>query len=149
MSEKPDAEVGEMNEDQSAKCPVVNAFPTEGGSANRGWWPQQLNLTILRKHPAEASPLGADFDYAAAFEGLDLAAVKADLTEVMTTSQDWWPADFGHYGPFMIRMAWPYFCLTGHSSRRALSRLPLSGQLLSGANRCWPSPAPPRPSSIR
>jgi len=106
VSEKPDAEVGEMNEDQSAKCPVVNAFPTEGGSANRGWWPQQLNLSILRKHPAEANPLGADFDYAAAFNGLDLAAVKADLTAAMTASQDWWPADFGHYGPFMIRMAW-------------------------------------------
>ena len=105
MSDKPDAEVGEMNE-SSAKCPVVHSHPAEGGSANRAWWPNQLNLSILRKHPAVANPMGDEFDYAAAFNGLDLAAVKQDLTAVMTDSQDWWPADFGHYGPFMIRMAW-------------------------------------------
>ncbi|MBU4466055.1 MAG: catalase/peroxidase HPI [Actinobacteria bacterium] len=76
------------------------------GSANRVWWPEKLNLKVLAKNPAESNPLGADFDYAAAFAALDLAAVKRDIAEVQTTSQDWWPADFGHYGPFMIRMAW-------------------------------------------
>jgi catalase-peroxidase len=107
VSEKPDAEVGEMNEDQSGGCPVAEAkYPVEGGATNRGWWPNQLNLTILRKHNEVANPLGADFDYAAAFQALDLAAVKQDLATVMTDSQEWWPADFGHYGPFMIRMAW-------------------------------------------
>ena len=105
--EQPDAKVGEMNVEEAGGCPVsAGKHPTEGGATNRGWRPQQLNLAILRKHPAVANPMGAGFDYAAAFEGLDLAAVKADITEVMTTSQDWWPADFGHYGPLFIRMAW-------------------------------------------
>ncbi|GAA2567403.1 catalase/peroxidase HPI [Microbacterium binotii] len=76
------------------------------GSANRVWWPKKLNLRLLAKNPVVGNPLGEDFDYKAAFEALDLAAVKQDLLEVMTTSQDWWPADFGHYGPLMIRMAW-------------------------------------------
>ncbi len=107
MSEKPDAEVGEMNEDRDAGCPVAHAkYPVEGGATNRGWWPNQLNLTILRKHADVANPMGGDFDYAEAFNSLDLAAVKQDLEEVMTTSQEWWPADFGHYGPLFIRMAW-------------------------------------------
>nr|WP_246313565.1 catalase/peroxidase HPI [Janibacter alkaliphilus] len=79
--------------------------PTQG-DANRDWWPGRLNLTILAKNQPVSNPLGADFDYATAFEGLDLAAVKRDIAEVLTTSQDWWPADFGHYGPLMIRMAW-------------------------------------------
>jgi catalase-peroxidase len=79
--------------------------PTEGGG-NRDWWPNRLNLEILRKHPAEANPMGAGFDYAAEFESLDLDELARDVDEVLTTSQDWWPADFGHYGPFMIRMAW-------------------------------------------
>ncbi len=106
MSDQPNAEVGEMNQ-SDAKCPVANAkHPAEGGASNRSWWPNQLNLSILRKHPDVSNPLGGDFDYAAAFEGLDLAAVKADLAAVMTDSQDWWPADFGHYGPLMVRMAW-------------------------------------------
>ena len=114
MSEKPDAVVGEMNdatEDAALKCPVAHdgraraPHPTKGGG-NRGWWPDRLNLRILAKNPAVANPLGEDFDYGAAFAQLDLAAVKADIAEVLTTSQDWWPADFGNYGPFMIRMAW-------------------------------------------
>ena len=109
-----DAKVGDMNAEENegsneGRCPVMHGdlpkHPAEGHS-NREWWPNQLNLKILRKHPAEANPMGADFDYKAAFESLDLAAVKADITDVLTTSQDWWPADFGHYGPFMIRMAW-------------------------------------------
>ncbi|MCB0895264.1 MAG: catalase/peroxidase HPI [Nocardioidaceae bacterium] len=80
------------------------AVTTSGG--NRGWWPQRLNLKVLAKNPAVANPLGEDFDYAEAFRGLDLAAVKQDIGAVLTDSQDWWPADFGNYGPFMIRMAW-------------------------------------------
>ena len=76
------------------------------GDANRDWWPNKLNLKILAKNPAVANPLGEEFNYAEAFKTLDLAAVKRDIAEVLTTSQDWWPADFGNYGPLMIRMAW-------------------------------------------
>jgi catalase-peroxidase len=76
------------------------------GDANTEWWPNRLNLKILAKNPAVANPLGAEFAYAEAFQTLDLAAVKRDIAEVLTTSQDWWPADFGNYGPLMIRMAW-------------------------------------------
>ena len=80
--------------------------PTEGGS-NRDWWPNQLNLKILRKHPAVANPMDADFDYAAAFNtARPRRAARATSTQVLTDSQDWWPADFGHYGPLFIRMAW-------------------------------------------
>ncbi|GGC58016.1 catalase-peroxidase [Hoyosella rhizosphaerae] len=104
MSDSPDAVVEEMNEDQADKCPF-SKHPTAGGG-NRDWWPNQLNLKILRKYPAKANPMDPDFDYAAEFNSLDLAAVKKDIAEVLTTSQDWWPADFGHYGPLMIRMAW-------------------------------------------
>ncbi|GAB2677195.1 catalase/peroxidase HPI [Nocardia goodfellowii] len=101
--------IAEANtEPAESGCPVGAGrlkYPTEGGS-NRDWWPDQLNLKILQKNPAVANPLGEDFDYSAAFATLDLAAVKQDIVEVMTTSQDWWPADFGHYGPFFVRMAW-------------------------------------------
>ncbi|HEY1624306.1 MAG TPA: catalase/peroxidase HPI [Streptosporangiaceae bacterium] len=88
-------------------CPVFpgRVHPTMG-DANREWWPNKLNLKVLAKNPAVANPLGGEFNYAEAFNCLDLAAVKADIAEVLTTSQDWWPADFGHYGPLMIRMAW-------------------------------------------
>ncbi|MDX8151258.1 catalase/peroxidase HPI [Patulibacter brassicae] len=107
---KPDAEVGEMNQPESASggCPVAHdrlPHPTTG-DANRTWWPERLNLKILAKNPPAANPLGEEFDYAQAFERLDLAAVKRDIEEVVTTSQDWWPADFGHYGGLMIRLAW-------------------------------------------
>ena len=108
MSESPDAVVGEMNEESGGGCPVVGGrapHPTQGGGS-RGWWPNRLNLKILVKNPAVANPLGEEFNYAAAFETLDLPSVKRDIEDVLTTSQDWWPADFGHYGPFMIRMAW-------------------------------------------
>ncbi|MFJ8166612.1 catalase/peroxidase HPI [Streptomyces sp. NPDC096136] len=97
-----------MSEKQAEGCPVAHGrapHPTQGGG-NRQWWPDSLNLKILAKNPAVANPLGEDFDYAKAFDTLDLPAVKQDIAEVLTTSQDWWPADFGHYGPFMIRMAW-------------------------------------------
>lgn len=89
-------------------CPVASGrrpHPTEG-AANREWWPNQLNLKILQKNPAVADPMGQEFNYAREFKTLDLAVVKQDIAEVLTTSQNWWPADFGHYGPFMIRMAW-------------------------------------------
>ena len=103
------AEVGEMNQDAPAgQCPVLHdglAHPTQG-DANSAWWPERLNLKILAKNQPVLNPLGADFDYPAAFEALDLGAVKADITAILTDSQDWWPADFGHYGPLMIRMAW-------------------------------------------
>ncbi|MEU9129524.1 catalase/peroxidase HPI [Kitasatospora sp. NPDC048540] len=108
MSENHDAIVTEAKSEGAGGCPVVHGrapHPTQGGG-NRQWWPERLNLKILAKNPAVANPLGGEFDYAAAFNTLDLAAVKQDIAEVLTTSQDWWPADFGHYGPFMIRMAW-------------------------------------------
>jgi catalase-peroxidase len=91
-----------------ASCPVLpgaQPHPTTG-SANERWWPNQLNLRILKKNPVVGNPLGEDFDYAAAFKSLDLEAVKADIAATLNTSQDWWPADFGHYGPLMVRMAW-------------------------------------------
>ncbi|MEC7351999.1 MAG: peroxidase family protein, partial [Planctomycetota bacterium] len=77
-----------------------------GARSNRDWWPNQLNLSILHQDPPAGNPLGESFDYAAAFEALDVDAVREDIMKVMVTSMDWWPADFGHYGPFFIRMAW-------------------------------------------
>ncbi len=87
-----------------AKCPFNHT--AGGGTSNRDWWPKQLRLDLLAQHSSKSNPMGEDFDYAAAFKSLDLAAVKADLAKLMTDSQDWWPADFGHYGPLFIRMAW-------------------------------------------
>ena len=95
--------------DNGSKCPVAHGqtpHTTAGGTSNRDWWPNQLNLGILHQNSPEADPMGPDFDYAAAFKSLDLQAVKKDLTALMTDSKDWWPADYGHYGPLFIRMAW-------------------------------------------
>ncbi|MGF6603662.1 catalase-peroxidase [Paraburkholderia sp. GAS448] len=87
-----------------AKCPFNHA--AGGGTTNRDWWPQQLRLDLLSQHSGKSNPLDSSFNYAEAFKSLDLAAVKQDLAALMTESQDWWPADFGHYGPLFIRMAW-------------------------------------------
>ena len=86
-----------------SRCPFHRATRSTG---NRDWWPNQLNLKVLHQHGLESDPMGKDFDYAKAFKQLDFAALKEDLHALMTDSQDWWPADFGHYGPLFIRMAW-------------------------------------------
>lgn len=93
---------------ETGKCPVVHHTPKVrmSGTSNRDWWPNQLKLNILRQHTTASNPMDPDFDYAEAFKSLDLAAVKQDIFVLMTDSQDWWPADYGHYGPFFIRMAW-------------------------------------------
>ena len=92
-----------------SKCPVMGGsqrHSAKGTIANQKWWPNQLNLKILHQNPSSASPMDNGFDYAKEFQTLDLSAVKQDLYDLMTDSQDWWPADYGHYGPFFIRMAW-------------------------------------------
>ncbi len=92
-----------------AKCPFTgkSAIPAAGGGTrNQDWWPNQLRLNILRQHSSLTNPMDKDFDYAKEFQSLDLQALKQDIYELMTNSQDWWPADYGHYGPFFIRMAW-------------------------------------------
>ena len=97
------------NNDNAGKCPVLsgkNNQNAKGTTANQHWWPNQLSLKMLAQNTPATSPMGADFDYAQAFKALDLDAVCADLHALMTDSQDWWPADYGHYGPFFIRMAW-------------------------------------------
>ena len=108
MSVEHDAKVGDMDDEAAGGCPFSSGelnHPTEG-AGNRDWWPRQLNLSILRKHPAEANPMGTDFDYAKEFATVDLAELKRDLAEVLTDSKPWWPADFGNYGGLFIRMAW-------------------------------------------
>ena len=100
----------EDNSNNVSKCPVTGATGKHsvgaGGTKIRDWWPNQLKLNILRQHSPKSNPMGEDFDYTEEFKSLDLNAVKNDLHKLMTDSQDWWPADFGHYGPFFIRMAW-------------------------------------------
>ena len=98
-----------MENNSAAKCPFSGGTVKKSagaGTGNRDWWPNQLKTHILRQHSELSNPMEKDFNYAAAFASLDQAAVKKDIEEVMTTSQDWWPADYGHYGPFFIRMAW-------------------------------------------
>ncbi len=100
------------NQQQSsnaAKCPFSSGQLKQsagGGTRNHDWWPNQLKLNILRQHSSLSNPLDPSFDYASAFKSLDLNAVKNDIVELMTKSQPWWPADYGHYGPLFIRMAW-------------------------------------------
>ena len=94
---------------ENSRCPVTgatHAHTTGGGPSNRDWWPNQLRLDVLHQHSSKSNPMGQGFNYAEEFRNLDLAAVKQDLLALMTDSQDWWPADFGHYGPLFVRMAW-------------------------------------------
>ncbi len=98
-----------MSDATATQCPFSGAAPKHsagGGATNRDWWPNQLRLDLLSQHSSKSDPMGEDFDYVKEFQSLDLAAVKKDLAALMTDSQDWWPADFGHYGPLFIRMAW-------------------------------------------
>ncbi len=108
MSEGHETVVGEMNDTTAGGCPVAGNHLTNPleGDANHDWWPKRLNLKILDKDSPARNPFGESFDYAEEFKTLDLDAVKQDIAEVLTNSQDWWPADFGNYGPLMIRMAW-------------------------------------------
>ena len=99
-----------MESNDISKCPFLNATTKHnfggGGTKNRDWWPDGLKLNILRQHSSLSNPMDKDFNYAEEFKTLDLKAVKKDLHDLMTDSQAWWPADFGHYGPFFIRMSW-------------------------------------------
>jgi len=98
------------NSNDISKCPFHGAMAKNtvggGGTQNRDWWPNQLKVGILRQHSSLSDPMGENFNYAEAFKSLDFPALKKDLHALMTDSQDWWPADFGHYGPLFIRMAW-------------------------------------------
>ncbi|MFN3969905.1 MAG: catalase/peroxidase HPI [Gemmobacter sp.] len=97
------------NDSAAGKCPVLHGAArhvTHSLRSNADWWPEQINLKILHQHSAKSDPMGADFNYARAFEGIDYVALKRDLTALMTDSQPWWPADYGHYGPLFVRMAW-------------------------------------------
>ncbi|MBU2995672.1 catalase/peroxidase HPI [Cellulophaga baltica] len=103
-----DGKAWDVNE-SAAQCPFLNGELNQaagGGTTNRDWWPNSLNLNILRLHSSKSDPMDKDFNYAEAFKSLDIEAVKKDLFELMEDSQEWWPADYGHYGPFFIRMAW-------------------------------------------
>ena len=96
------------NDAAAGKCPFMHGKPTAARfttRSNRDWWPNQLNLRILSQQSAKSNPMGEGFDYAEAFKGVDVAALKKDLIALMTVSQDWWPADYGHYGPFFVRMS--------------------------------------------
>ena len=98
-----------LNNNDPSKCPYLGGSLNQaagGGTTNQDWWPNQLRLNVLRQNSSLTNPMDEDFDYAKEFNSLDLAEVKKDIVEALTTSQDWWPADYGHYGPFMIRMAW-------------------------------------------
>ena len=92
--------------ESAGKCPVMHGGSTTMAREISGWWPEALNLDILHQHDSKTDPMGADFDYRKEVVALDVDALKADLFALMTDSQDWWPADWGHYGGLMIRMAW-------------------------------------------
>jgi len=96
----------EQNGNGSGECPFTGGAGKGRRRGNRDWWPESLDLSILRSNSSLSDPMGEDFNYAAEFKSLDLNAVIGDLRALMTDSQDWWPADFGHYGPLFIRMAW-------------------------------------------
>ena len=101
--------MNEMSVDAKGKCPVMhgaNAYKANGSTANQHWWPNQLNLKVLHQNTPQSDPMAEDFNYAEEFKSLNLEGLKKDLFALMTDSQEWWPADYGHYGPFFIRMAW-------------------------------------------
>jgi len=109
MEDKKNSSTTSHNTNGESKCPFTGGAVKQsagGGTKNSDWWPNQLNLNILRQHSSLSNPMGEDFNYAEEFKKLDLDAVKKDLFDLMTNSQDWWPADYGHYGPLFIRMAW-------------------------------------------
>ena len=121
------------------KCPINREMNVGGGGTrNRDWWPDSLKLNILRQHTDVTNPLGPDFDYAAAFNTLDYNALKADLRALMTDSQDWWPADFGHYGGLFVRMAWHsagtyrVFDGRGGAGQVSLPKLPVNRAATTG-----------------
>ena len=131
------------------KCPVVHAQTSLGVMSNRSWWPNQLNLGILHQHTQRSNPMDAGFDYAKAFKGLDHAGLKRDLTALMTDSQDWWPADYGHYGGLFIRMAWHAAgtyriqdgrggASTGNQRFAPLNSWPDNGNLDKARRLLWP-----------
>ena len=139
------------NTPSAGKCPVmhVQSSVTSGGTTNRDWWPNQLNLRVLHQNPVAGNPLGAEFNYADEFKKLDLKALKQDLYALMTDSQDWWPADYGHYGPFFIRRAWhaagPYRtgdgrggASTGAQRFAPLNSWPDNGNLDKARRLLWP-----------
>ncbi|HEX4847449.1 MAG TPA: catalase/peroxidase HPI [Novosphingobium sp.] len=133
----------------STKCPVMHGGSTRADSSPTAWWPNALNLDILHQHDAKTNPLGPDFDYREAVKGLDYDALKADLTALMTDSQDWWPADWGHYGGLMIRLAWHAAgtyriadgrggASTGNQRFAPLNSWPDNGNLDKGRRLLWP-----------
>ena len=107
--EKNKKETTSYDVNDESKCPFTGGASKQtagGGTSNRDWWPNKLNLSILRQHSSLADPMDKEYNYAEEFKSLDLKAVKKDLYKLMTDSQDWWPADYGHYGGLFIRMAW-------------------------------------------